>query len=906
MTKNVCFAEGFHHIKKEVEKSMNFDKFTVKAQETLSAAQKLVAESRHQYMDVEHLFYVMLKDDSSIPYLLLENLKIDIFNLRNIIKLNLDSRPKVQGNINIYISPILDRVMHRSFKEAEHLKDEFISTEHFLLAIVEENKTSFADYLMQQNLTKEKIYQALFNIRGNAKVTDQNPEGKYKALDKYSKDLTELARAGKLDPVIGRNEEIRRVMQVLSRRTKNNPVLIGEPGVGKTAIAEGLAQRIIAGDVPESLKNKKLVTLDLGLLIAGAKFRGEFEDRLKAVLGEVTKANGEIILFIDELHTLIGTGAVEGSLDASNMLKPALARGELRCIGATTLNEYQKYIEKDKAFERRFQPVNIGEPNVEDAIAILRGIKEKYEVHHGIRIKDDAIVAAVELSHRYISGRFLPDKAIDLIDEAAAVLRMEIDSMPMDIDYLERKVRQLEIEKQALTKELELELKNVGEVDSIRNKLKDLEKILAENKTKRDELMLKWRREKDIITNIRQIREKMDKAKQEEHHAELKGDLAKVAEIRYSILRNYEKELEENRIKLNSLKKDSILKEEISEEDIASIVSKWTGVPVTKMLETERAKLALMENKLKERVVGQNEAITIVSNAIRRSRAGLKDPSKPIGSFIFLGPSGVGKTELARTLAAFLFDDDKAMVRIDMSEYMEKHSVAKLIGSPPGYVGYDEGGQLTEIIRRRPYAVILFDEIEKAHPDVFNILLQVLDDGRLTDGKGRVVDFKNAVIIMTSNIGTSEKKSSVIGFEKASDVIAEQKEKTALFAMLKQYFKPEFLNRVDEFIVFHALSKENIKHIVDIQLRDLVKLFNEKQIILEISEDAKEYLAKVGYDPDYGARPLKRVIQNLILDPLSLKVIQDEVTPKNTVQINLVDGALNFNITDLKGKKNSY
>jgi ATP-dependent Clp protease ATP-binding subunit ClpB len=880
---------------------MNFEKFTEKLQEALIQAQNLVKEKKHQIVDIEHLFYVILKDENSIPYLLLQKLNINLHELLSALEKNLNSRNKIENrqneNLGLYISQNLEKILNQAIMEAEHLKDEYISLEHILLALFSEQKNEISKFLTNNKISKEMIYKSLIDIRGNVKITDKNPEARYQALEKYSKNLTELAKKGKLDPIIGRNEEIRRVIQVLSRRTKNNPVLIGEPGVGKTAIAEGLAQRIIAKDVPDSLKDKKIISLDIGALLAGSKFRGEFEERLKAVLQEVEKSNGEIVLFIDELHTIVGAGAIEGAMDASNMLKPALARGELHCIGATTLAEYQKYIEKDKALERRFQPVIVGEPTVEDAVAILRGIKEKYEVHHGIRIKDEAIIAATELSNRYITNRFLPDKAIDLIDEASSALRMEIDSMPIEIDQLERKVRQMEIEKTALNKELKLELENNGNTEEISEKLKNLEKILAENKSKKDELVLKWKREKDLITKIRDIRKNIDQLKQEEQSAELRGDLAKVAEIRYGTLRDLDKELNDLNQKLTNIKKEAILKEEIDAEDIASIVSKWTGIPVTKMLETERKKLVDLESNLHKRVIGQEDAIDAVSNAIRRSRAGLKDPNRPVGSFIFLGPTGVGKTELAKSLAEFLFNNEKAIVRIDMSEYMEKHSIAKLIGSPPGYVGYDEGGHLTEIIRKNPYSVVLFDEIEKAHPDVFNLLLQVLDDGRLTDSKGRTVDFKNTIIIMTSNLGTNNKNNIIIGFEKNKTKEATENDKQSMMKILKEYFKPEFLNRIDEFIIFHSLGKEDLRKIVDIQLSNLQKIFKDKNISLEFSNEAKDFLTKQGYDIEFGARPLKRAIQNLILNPLSLKILEEEITSKNKILVEVKNSEISFKIS---------
>ncbi|HET9167672.1 MAG TPA: ATP-dependent chaperone ClpB, partial [Candidatus Angelobacter sp.] len=763
-----------------------------------------------------------------------------------------------------HLSAAMSRLLDQAFKEADTFKDEYVSTEHLLLAMTaDKDKANEARQLLTgAGADHNAILKALTSVRGSQRVTDQNPEGKYQALSRYAKDLTELARKGKLDPVIGRDEEIRRVVQVLSRRTKNNPVLIGEPGVGKTAIVEGLAQRIISGDVPEILKNKRVVGLDLGSMLAGAKYRGEFEDRLKAVLKEIEDSNGQIVLFIDELHTLVGAGASEGAIDASNMLKPALARGELRAIGATTLNEYRKYIEKDAALERRFQPVFVGEPTGEDTISILRGLKEKYEVHHGVRIKDSAIVSAATLSNRYITDRFLPDKAIDLIDEAASSLRIQIDSMPTEIDQLERRATQLEIEKQALKKEDDANSKE---------RLAVVERELAQIREQSNALKVRWKEEKEGITRIRELKEKIEQLKIEEQQAERSGNLERVAAIRYGDLRQAETELARLSAQADD-KQRRMLKEEVDEEDVARIVSKWTGIPVSKMLEGEVRKLVSMEERLRQRVVGQDEALQRVSNAIRRSRAGLSDPNKPIGSFIFLGPTGVGKTELARALAEFLFDDEHAMVRIDMSEYMEKHAVSRLIGAPPGYIGYDEGGQLTEAVRRRPYSVILFDEIEKAHPDVFNILLQILDDGRLTDSRGRTVDFKNSVIIMTSNIGASylqaEGVSSAEAFAEATDHVMEA---------LRQHFRPEFLNRVDDVIVFKPLGEEQLTHIIELRLDDLRKLLADRKITIELTQPAKELLFLEGYDRAYGARPLKRAIQRLIQDPLALKILEGEV-----------------------------
>ncbi|HKS96570.1 MAG TPA: ATP-dependent chaperone ClpB, partial [Terriglobia bacterium] len=775
-------------------------------------------------------------------------------------------------------------------KETEQFKDEFVSTEHLLLALARKSRENAGRILSRLGVTHDAILKALVAVRGTQRVTDQNPEAKYQALERYARDLTDLARRGKLDPVIGRDDEVRRVIQVLSRRTKNNPVLIGEPGVGKTAIVEGIAQRIIAGDVPESLKSKRIIQLDLGALVAGSKYRGEFEDRLKAVLKEIEESSGEIILFIDELHTLVGAGAAEGAIDASNMLKPALARGELRCIGATTLNEYKKHIEKDAALERRFQPVYVGQPSVEDTIAILRGLKERYEVHHGVRIKDSAIVAAAVLSNRYISDRFLPDKAIDLIDEAASSLRIEIDSMPAEIDQIERRITQLEIERQALRKE---------DDPASRERLGKLEAELAGLREKSDRLKLRWKAEKEAITRIRELKSEIEQAKTDEQRATREGDLNKAAEIRYGKLVALEKELAKANAKLEEKQKAGrMLKEEVDEEDIARVVSKWTGIPVSKMLEGEVAKLVKMEDRLRLRVVGQDEALRIVANAVRRSRAGLSDPKRPIGSFLFLGPTGVGKTELARALAEFLFDDERAMLRIDMSEYMEKHAVARLIGAPPGYVGYEEGGQLTEAVRRRPYAVILLDEIEKAHPDVFNILLQILDDGRLTDGKGRTVDFKNTVIIMTSNIASHEIHEAMgdggsAGLQagKVSEELRRRIHETLL-----QHFRPEFINRVDEIVIFNALGKSEIEKIIDLQVANLVKTLAERKIAIELSSKAKELLFREGYDPQFGARPLKRAIQRTIQDPLALKILDGEVKPGDTIEVDadLKKGEMKF------------
>jgi ATP-dependent Clp protease ATP-binding subunit ClpB len=870
---------------------IRWDKFTVKAQEAVQRGNELAAEHGNPELQPLHLLAALLEDKEGIVPPVLEKIGIGPQAVLSEIYRELEKLPKVSGQASQpALSSEANGLVEQAFKEASNFKDEYVSTEHLLLAITHLNRDAAQQALARHGATYDAILKALTVVRGSQKVTDQNPEAKFQALEKYARDLTELARRGKLDPVIGRNEEVRRVVQVLSRRTKNNPVLIGEPGVGKTAIVEGLAQRIISGDVPEALKNKRVVSLDLGAMLAGAKYRGEFEDRLKAVLKEIEDSSGQIVLFIDELHTLVGAGAAEGAIDASNMLKPALARGELRAIGATTLNEYRKYIEKDAALERRFQIVFVGEPNVEDTIAILRGLKEKYEVHHGVRIKDSAIVSAATLSHRYISDRFLPDKAIDLIDEAAASLRIQIDSLPTDIDQLDRRATQLEIEQQALKKE---------DDPNSKERLRVIEKELAEIREKSNTLKANWKKEKDALARSRALKEKIEQLKTEEQAEERKGNLQRVAEIRYSLIRQAEQELASLTAKAaEGARSTRMLKEEVDEEDVAHIVSKWTGIPVSKMLEGEVKKLVTMEERLRQRVIGQDPALERVANAIRRSRAGLSDPKRPIGSFIFLGPTGVGKTELARALAEFLFDDEHALLRIDMSEYMEKHSVARLIGAPPGYVGYEEGGQLTEQVRRRPYAVVLFDEIEKAHPDVFNILLQMMDDGRLTDGKGRVVDFKNTILIMTSNIGSqflqAEGLRSEQDFEKASQQVMNQ---------LHSHFRPEFLNRVDDIIVFRPLGKEQLVKIVDLRLEDLRRLLADRKISLELTDSAKDLLFTQGYDPNFGARPLKRAIQKFVQDPLALKILDGEVLHGDHVVVDADKGKMKFAVSKRVGEK---
>jgi ATP-dependent Clp protease ATP-binding subunit ClpB len=855
---------------------MRLDRFTERSQEALQAAQQAAQTLQHATVDPEHLLLALLEQPDGLAPTLLRRLEVPPEQMSARLQAALEARPKQYGGGEPSISPALRTVLMAAFEEMSRLKDEYVSTEHLLLALAGQEAGEAARLLRQAGVTRDRIYGVLEAVRGSQRVTDPNPEAKYEALEKYGRDLTEAARQGKLDPVIGRDQEIRRVMQVLSRRTKNNPVLIGEPGVGKTAIAEGLAERITSGDVPEGLKDKRVVALDLGSMVAGTKYRGEFEDRLKAVLREVTSSDGRIILFIDELHTVVGAGAAEGAMDAGNMLKPALARGELRCIGATTLDEYRKHIEKDPALERRFQPIMVNEPSVEDTISILRGLKERYEVHHGVRITDSAIVAAAMLSARYITDRFMPDKAIDLVDEAASRLRIEIDSLPTELDVLEREIRQLEIEREALRKETDT---------ASQERLRNLERELADLQERARAMRERWQQEKSALEAIREIKERIESVKLEAERAERLADFGRAAELRYGQLTELQRALEAEEARLRELQGGRpLLKEEVDEEDIAEVVASWTGIPVSRMLEGEMQKLLHIEERLHERVVGQDAAVTAVANAVRRGRAGLSDPNRPIGSFIFLGPTGVGKTELARALAEELFDDEHAMIRLDMSEYMEKHSVARLIGAPPGYVGYDEGGQLTEAVRRRPYSVILLDEIEKAHSDVFNILLQVLDDGRLTDGHGRTIDFRNTVVIMTSNLGSQ----LIVEMGGGRDELVRER----VLEVVNQHFRPEFLNRVDEIIIFSRLDMEQLRRIVDIQLRSLRRRLADRKITLEVTPEALDLLAHEGYDPAYGARPLKRVLQRRLQDPIAMGILEGRFREGDTIEVDVVDDEL--------------